>query len=268
VKHQFASYYLDSPLQTERIYDVFMPENVTREIAVFIIHGGGWRAGSRSRHFHGLMEELNNRGYIAASTDYRLNVTPAEQLADVRESYLHFTRVLKESGRPVKIAVYGSSAGAHLGSLLTCARPGECGDDFPAEGWIEPVCGVFQSCPASFEPWEDIFPGSWDSMRSVVGVPYEKDPEPYRKLSLNRHVRPGNPPIFFLAAEMEHMFPNGQIIELAGKMNAMGNRALVKIYPRVEHGFLYSLERWQQREAFEDCLRFVDGKEIAGCTVP
>lgn len=268
MKHQFVSFYLDSPLQNGRIYDLFMPENAARDISVFIIHGGGWRAGSRSAHFHGLMEELNNRGYIAASTDYRLNVTPAEQLADVREAYLHFARVLKESGHPVKIAVYGSSAGAHLGSLLTCAKPGECGDRFPPDGWIEPVCGVFQSCPDTFEPWEDIFPGIWDSMQSVVGVPYEKDPELYRKLSLNRHVRPGNPPVFFLAAEAEHMFPNGRIIELAGKMNAMGNRALVKVYPRAEHGFLYSLERRQQREAFEDWLRFLEGKEIAGCVVP
>ncbi len=264
MKHRFTSCYLDSPLQIERVYDVFMPESEMRDISVFMIHGGGWRAGSRSRHFHGLMEELNRRGYIAASTDYRLNVTPAEQLADVRESYLHFAGVLREAGRPVKIAVYGSSAGAHLGSLLTCAMPGDCGDSFPKEGWLPPVCGVFQSCPASFEPWEDIFPGIWDSMRNVVGVPYEKDPEPYRKLSLDRQVRPGNPPVFFLEAELEEMFWPQQKLELARKMSVMGNRALVKIYPKVEHGFLYSLERRQQREAFDDFLRFLEGKEIHG----
>ncbi len=46
MKHRFVSYYLDSPLQSDRIYDVFMPENMTREMAVFIFHGGG---GARGR---------------------------------------------------------------------------------------------------------------------------------------------------------------------------------------------------------------------------
>ena len=52
--------------------DIFIPEKVTRDIALFFVHGGGWKAGSRN-DFHNIMREFNAEGYICASTDYRLN---------------------------------------------------------------------------------------------------------------------------------------------------------------------------------------------------
>ena len=117
MKHIFSSYYLDAPLVKGRVFDVFEPEEITKDVAVFIVHGGGWRAGTRT-HFHEIMEALNERGYITASTDYRLNAKDAfQQLTDVRDAYNRFVELLKEKNRPFKIAVYGESAGAHLASL-------------------------------------------------------------------------------------------------------------------------------------------------------
>ena len=41
----YESIYFDNPIQTGRVMDIFMPEKVTREIALFFVHGGGWAAG-------------------------------------------------------------------------------------------------------------------------------------------------------------------------------------------------------------------------------
>ena len=68
MKHKFESYYLDSPLVTGRVFDVFEPEEITKDVAIFIVHGGGWRGGTRTL-FHEIMQAFSERGYIIASTD-------------------------------------------------------------------------------------------------------------------------------------------------------------------------------------------------------
>ena len=151
MKYQFVTHFLDYPIQNGRVYDIFIPENIQHDTAIFMIHGGGWTGGSRTGFYTPIMETLAEKGYIVATTDYRLNVSAIEQLKDCREAYAHFVEVLKEMGRPLKIATYGSSAGAHLASLLSVAAPGVCGEDFkPAAEWIAPECTILQSCPMSF----------------------------------------------------------------------------------------------------------------------
>ena len=139
MNHLFQSYYLDRPLVKGRIFDVFEPEEITKDTAVFFVHGGGWHGGSRS-FCHEFMQELNNRGWLAASTDYRLSgVTAFDQLQDIREAYDRFVSLLKRKQRPLKIAVYGESAGSHLASLLLYAEPGECGEKCQLENdWVKP----------------------------------------------------------------------------------------------------------------------------------
>ena len=155
MNHMFQSYYLDRPLVRGRVFDIFEPEHITRDTAVFFVHGGGWHAGTRA-FCHEIMEALNERGWTAASADYRLSgVTAFDQLQDIREAYDRLVTLLKERGRPLKIAVYGESAGAHLASLLLCAAPGECGESFhPANEWVKPCRGILQATPADFMPWE------------------------------------------------------------------------------------------------------------------
>ena len=198
---QLVSYYLDSPIRPGRIYDIFVPEKIQHDTAIFMIHGGGWRHGSRTFYHSPLMEKFANMGYVIGTTDYRLDVTAAEQLKDSREAYMHFVNELRKMGRPAKIAVYGGSAGSHLCSLLAVAEPGAAGEDLPADmDWVRPECALLQSCPMSFVPWEEIFPHVWTSMQNVAGVAFEKDPEVYRKLSLDHHLHPGMPRIFFMEA--------------------------------------------------------------------
>lgn len=259
---EMFSTYLDSPIIPQRIYDIFIPEKIEHDTAIFIIHGGGWRAGSRVGYHTPIMETLAERGYIVATTDYRLNVTASEQLKDCRDAYMHFVNKLREMGRPTKIAVHGSSAGAHLSSLLLTALPGAAGDDFHGE-WVEPECGILQSCPASFIPWDEIFPHVWTAMQDAAGVPYKEGSEVYKKLSFDHHLRPNMPRLFFMEAEWEHMFWPHMTIALCKKIAALKNSATVKIYKNMEHGFLFNFDRPHQREGFEDFIKFIEKQPIA-----
>jgi acetyl esterase/lipase len=263
MSYRFTSFYLDRPFVNGRIYDLFEPDAIKHDTAFFIVHGGGWRAGSRGG-YHVLMQELVKRGYIVASTDYRLNGSIFDQIKDIREAYMHFVNELRKMNRPLKIAVHGSTAGAHLASLLAFARPGECGEDLPADmEWIQPECVALQATPSTFEPWFEIFPHVWTAMQSIMCVSYEEDPAAYRKVSLNQYVRSGLPRVFYLEAACEHMFPAAMNLELAKKITALeGNHVTMKSYANMEHGFMYSLERPHQIEAFDDMVRFAENEPI------
>ena len=128
--YAFQSYFLDKPLVKGRIFDVFEPAAgvPVKDVAIFFVHGGGWRAGSRTG-FYEIMEAFGKLGYITCTTDYRLNVNGFEQLSDIREAYDCFVDILKKRNHSCRIAGHGSSAGAHLASLLCCAKPGECGEN-------------------------------------------------------------------------------------------------------------------------------------------
>ena len=259
MKHVYYSYYLDSPLQEGRVFDVFEPETITKDTAIFMVHGGGWRSGTRTV-YHKLMEAFCNQGYIVASTDYRLDAKNAfEQLSDIRESYDRFVTLLKEKGRPVRIAVHGGSAGAHLASLLVCAEPGECGETVRLHNeWVKPSSAVLQATPADFLPWEGMMPHFWNIMQDIAGVPYDQDADAYERLSLKNYIRSDNPPIFFMEAELEYVFLPEHTQKIADAHQSLGINSMWKVYSKMEHGFFYNLERKCQREAFEDFCAFID----------
>ncbi|MBQ9500660.1 MAG: alpha/beta hydrolase [Lentisphaeria bacterium] len=260
MNRRFTSYYLDSPFVQGRVFDVFEPEGTPRDTAVFLIHGGGWTSGTRVV-YHRIMEALNRRGYLTGSADYRLGgVTVLDQLRDVREAYDRFITLLKQMDRPLKVAVHGGSAGAHLASLLLCAGPGECGEKCELENdWVRPVRGTLQATPNDFLRKEWMMPQMWAKMQSVAGVPFEKDPGLYERLSLSHHIRPGNPPLFFIEAELEHLFPSRYTLEFVRKHREWGIPSQWKVYDGMEHGFFYELVRKGQIEAFEDVCAFLEG---------
>lgn len=272
---KFCSYYLDSPIVTGRCFDVFEPEKITRDTAVFFIHGGGWIAGSRTT-YHKIMQFLNARGWLCASTDYRLastvryrsgdGITAIDQLKDIREAYDKFVSILKERALPLKIAVFGSSAGAHLTSLLATADPGECGEKVElVNPWVKPVKAILQATPTGMEPWEDIFPQGWEMMQgNACGWRYEENPEIFRKLSMTTYLRSDNPPCFFIEAGNEHIFPPQRNLEVVDKQRQMGIASFWKLYPSAEHGFVYDVKTRIQQEALSDMMRFLNDEPIPG----
>ena len=261
--YRFESVYFDNPIVDGRVLDVFMPDTVERGTALFFVHGGGWFGGARA-NFHSIMRAFNAAGFICGATDYRLGGVIQDQITDVRHGYKLFIEHLRRVGRPLRVVVFGSSAGAHLAALLALAKPGECGESATfrdvtlSPEWVAPVGAALQATPVLFEPWEDIFPHVWVTMQRIVGTPYGKAPELYRRIAPMTYVRADSCPVFFLEAEDEHMFPSRYCEQFVERMRAAGCRAEIKVYTHAEHGFVYDVTRRQQREAFADMLAFID----------
>jgi acetyl esterase/lipase len=264
--YKFETIYFDNPIVTNRSIDIFMPEEVTRDIAIFFVHGGGWTGGSKTG-YHKLMRAFNDAGFICGSVDYRLGserINIFDQITDIRHGYDLFSGLLKDNNRPVEIFVVGSSAGAHLGGLLSLAEPGECGENDNFNGftrqhkWEKPVGCALQASPIFFEPWEDIFPQIWDAMQRIVGKNYADYQELYRKLALNSYLNQKSCPVFHLAAANEHMFPIEHAEEFVLNQNKLGIKGKFKVYANMEHGFFYDLTRRQQQEAFQDIINFIE----------
>ena len=256
---QFKTYSLDYPPVKGRAFDVFQPEAVTKDIALFFVHGGGWRTGGKEG-FHEIMAAFRDQGYIVASTGYRLGAKDAfQQLQDIRETYDGFVTVLKEMNRPLKIAVYGVSAGAHLASLLVFAEPGECGETAKlVNEWVKPCKAMLQATPCDFLYFDEMMPSMWSIMQEMAGVPYDEDPEPYERLSLKNYVRENNPPVFFIEAELETMFYSEHTLKIAKRHREMGIQTHWKVYHLMEHGFFYELRRKGQKDAFRDICLFLE----------
>lgn len=108
--------------------DIYMPDKVsakTAPLAVFV-HGGGWQKGSKAGGIwlNSVRAELNKRGYVVASVDYRL--APEYKwplfMNDVKCS-IRFLRANAKKYHidPKHIGAWGTSAGGHLVAMLGTA---------------------------------------------------------------------------------------------------------------------------------------------------
>jgi len=104
--------------------DLAMPENFggERRPAIVIIHGGGWRAGTKQdRPFRSMLLDYALKGYVTVSVEYRLTGEadfPA-CIQDVKCAVRWLRAHADQYGvDPDRISCYGHSAGAHLALML------------------------------------------------------------------------------------------------------------------------------------------------------
>ena len=109
--------------------DVYRPEPTPpgRELPVVIyFHGGGWRSGDKKGGAD-YLEALARRGFVGVSANYRLSgqATFPAQLEDARAAVAWTAEhVASYGGDGTKVGVFGTSAGAHLASLVGTAGAG------------------------------------------------------------------------------------------------------------------------------------------------
>ncbi|MBN1929527.1 MAG: alpha/beta hydrolase [Chlorobiaceae bacterium] len=107
------------------LLDLYRPGGNGRHPLVIFVHGGSWTTGSKRTtgnfaDFPGVLGTLAQRGFVVASADYRLSGEapfPAA-LQDIKAA-IRFLRANAERYGidPARIAIWGASAGAHLGAL-------------------------------------------------------------------------------------------------------------------------------------------------------
>ncbi len=123
---------------------------------VIYIHGGGWAGGDKMKVLRpdviGVVRELNRRGFMCATIEYRLAngepTTANEAAADCKDA-VRFLRLnaAKYGIDPDRIGTFGSSAGGHL-TLVTAL-----GDDrdYPCDPSLDAGKGKVR-CVAAFYP--------------------------------------------------------------------------------------------------------------------
>ena len=100
------------------LLDLYLPERVEGAPLLVWVHGGAWRAGSKSRM---PLEALVKDGWAIASVDYRLTPVarfPA-QVHDIKAAVRFLRAKAADYGFDTeRIAVAGNSAGGHLAALV------------------------------------------------------------------------------------------------------------------------------------------------------
>ncbi|MCB1020254.1 MAG: alpha/beta hydrolase, partial [Acidobacteria bacterium] len=127
--------------------------------AIVLVHGGGWSSGDKGgKLWRTLPVEFAQRGYVAASVNYRLTdeaPTPA-QIEDVKAA-VRWLRANAERLRldPDRIGAFGHSAGAHLVALLGLTRPKDgLEGDGPNQEQSSAVQAVLAwAAPTDFARW-------------------------------------------------------------------------------------------------------------------
>jgi acetyl esterase/lipase len=102
--------------------DIFRPRTASNAArpAVLLIHGGGFRAGSKEGYIPWAIS-LAEHGYVAATVNYRL--APQHQFPAAVQDVKAAVRFLRAGAAkynvdPSKIGALGGSAGAHLALML------------------------------------------------------------------------------------------------------------------------------------------------------
>lgn len=107
--------------------DVYLPPEPEQAPIILMVHGGGWRTGSKAASSvvtHKVAHWVRH-GVIVVSTDYRLlpDADPLEQAQDIAQALAHVqAQASRWGGDPKRVVLMGHSAGAHLVALLH-ARP-------------------------------------------------------------------------------------------------------------------------------------------------
>lgn len=102
----------------------YEPKEIINDKVIIWVHGGGWNAGS-PRYFDFVGQCIAQAGYRFVSLGYRLspqNQYP-RQIEDVCEGYKAAIAFLTQRGIDAsKVILSGSSAGAHLSSILCYSK--------------------------------------------------------------------------------------------------------------------------------------------------
>lgn len=129
VRHRDIAY---GPHGRRNLLDVFQPRRPARpdtkphaSVLVYF-HGGGYASGRKDREARLLMHRAVRHGWVAVSAAYRLRPDAGmpEHIADADAAIAWVRAHADELGAdPERVVLAGSSAGAHLASVVALRRP-------------------------------------------------------------------------------------------------------------------------------------------------
>jgi acetyl esterase/lipase len=203
--------------------DVYLPAGGEgQRPAILMIHGGAWRAGSKSAYRDAAVR-MARSGWVAASINYRLGEDGAYPRA-VQDCIcaLSFLRAHADEYAidPQRIAVTGYSAGGHLAALLGVAT--ELPDHAPTCEWggttapnaVISSAGVLELRGKDHEWVVDFLGGTETEL-----------PEVYAAASPISHVGPDKPPMLMISGGADWLVDDRDMAHMRDALRDAGNDA-------------------------------------------
>jgi acetyl esterase/lipase len=226
------------------LLDLYLPEGAASPPLIVYVHGGAWRSGSKnSMPLGGLVAG----GFAVASVDYRLSPEarfPA-QIHDIKAA-IRFLRAEHETYGfdASRLAIAGSSAGAHLAALVgmtggDAGLEGAVGEHLDQSCEVQAIVSYFgagnlltileQSTPHGLSVRAP-------ALQLLLGGLPEELPEVARVASPVFHVDPTDPPLLLLHGDQDPQMPVSQSLELLGAYEELGLPVELEIVHGAAHG--------------------------------
>ncbi len=197
--------------------DVYLPRGDGPFPGVLLIHGGGWRMGTRWT-----MSNYGNaavrRGYVAVAIDYRLapeHRFPAP-LEDCRAAVRWMKRQAPQWNMDAdRIGAWGYSAGGHLAALL-----GVCEDQLEDGLGCRVQAVVAGGAPCSFLTLDE----DNRMFAYFLGGSRAERPESYRLASPSWFASADDPPVLFVHGATDFLVPKSNAQELFSRLQRCGVR--------------------------------------------
>jgi acetyl esterase/lipase len=209
--------------------NVFAPDGAPEtKTLVVLLHGGGWRVGSRAM-MDPYAEALAARGYVAVAAEYRLlGESPWPAQADDVKTALAWARdnAARLGCLAERIVVQGFSAGGHLALIATA--------DLIEQGVARPAAVV-----AFFPPAELVLEAPNDALARFAAMLLgdRANAEDARRASPVHRIGPGFPPTFLLHGGADWMVAPEASLNLYGALTRAGAPAELHIYAGHHHEF-------------------------------
>lgn len=224
--------------------DLYLPASGTPAGLIVWVHGGAWRAGSRSSVD---LKRMVDRGWSIASVDYRLSEMarfPA-QIHDIKAAIRFLRAHAKDYGYPAdKFIISGSSAGGHLAALVGVsngekALEGDEGEFVKESSSVQAIVDLYgasnlttilaQSTPHGLEVRKP-------ALDLLLGGQPDAKPDLARLASPVFHVDPTDPPLLLFHGDQDPQMPINQAHELQGAYEKAGLRVEFKVLHGSGHG--------------------------------
>jgi acetyl esterase/lipase len=259
--------------------DVVRPTGDGPFPAVLLLHGGGWQQGRRS-DLESTARALADRGYVAASADYRLAPrfrfpAPVEDASCA----VRFLRTRAAAWRldPTRIAVWGDGEGGHLALMLALLGPSDGLDGMGGhpEASRSVAAAVAFGAPshlAAWSAWKGAEPhltqrygkGSGGLLLDFLGTGDRAAPV-FAAASPITYVSAGDPPVLSVHGEQDPVVPFEQAKTLHARLAAAGVRERLLAVPGGGHAFAGA----ERARVVDAAIAFLDqGLRVGGPTSP
>lgn len=242
--------------------DIYMPDGVDSPPLIVWVHGGAWRAGSKSG---GVPVQFLDEGYAIASLDFRQSTDaqfPA-MIHDIKGAIRFLRGHADDYGYSAdEFAISGASSGAHLALLVGVTNghaelEGDVGGHTDISSDIHAIVSYFaatdlttildQSTPFGLGVREP-------ALQQLLGTLPADGPEIAQLASPVYHVDANDPPLLLLHGDRDPQMPINQAHEMEGAYEALG----LDVFFDVVHGSAHGGSGFYEPEHLERAVAFLN----------